>query len=532
MKKRFFGIMIAAMLLLALLVPATATAATQAEIEQSCEDGLAWLAGQQNWDGSWVGGCNSVGTTALAVLKFETHAVFMGMSPFDPAYAYHQNVEDGLDYIFTHTHTIAIATSPQPHGDPDTNGNGLGVFSYYPCGSPPWSHATYETGIALMAVCASQEPTRTVGVGDLAGWTYTQVAQDMVDYFAFGQNDADWERGGWRYYHNSGDSDNSTTGYATLGLSYAEAPAPWGFGLTVPSFVFDELEIWIDYIQNDVNGDLNDGGSGYTNPNSWVNILKTGNLLNEMALVGDTQVTGRVQDAIDYMERSWNIGNPDPGWKWSWNGATGQPHYQACFTSMKGFQALGIDTFGAGPINWYNEMADAIVGSQQGDGGWPSDYWGGRVNATAWALLTMEKAAPPALQLIPPVATNPVGTSHTVTAIYKIGGQPQADVRIDFEIIGGPNDDEPVSSEITNASGEATFTYTGDGGAGVDVIKATAIDATGAVLVSATAEKTWIAAPPPVPGITGWGILTCTLILAGLTVAMLLRRKQVNVANC
>ena len=30
------------------------------------------------------------------------------------------------------------------------------------------------------------------------------------------------------------------------------------FGSTVPQFVKDELSLWIDYIQNDVDGDGND----------------------------------------------------------------------------------------------------------------------------------------------------------------------------------------------------------------------------------------------------------------------------------
>ncbi|NIO11540.1 MAG: hypothetical protein GTO40_27380, partial [Deltaproteobacteria bacterium] len=80
-------------------------------------------------------------------------------------------------------------------------------------------------------------------------------------------------------------------------------------------WVKDELDIWIDYIQNDVDGDTYDGGSGYTHPNSWVNILKTGNLLQQMALVGDISTTGRVLDALDYMHRHWDDPNQDPGWK-------------------------------------------------------------------------------------------------------------------------------------------------------------------------------------------------------------------------
>ena len=524
LKKNFVKLLgIALVLILAIgLYAPVVQAATPAEIEESIAKGLEWLADTQNPNGSW-GTWNEVARTGLAVLKFETHATFMGMSPFDSAYAYHENVEKGLDYIFNNSHYIDIF--PQTAGDPDIHpagGNGKGVYCYV-VGKDSF-HRMYETGIALMAICASTEPGRTVTIGSQSGRTYEEVAGDIVDYLAFGQNDpiTGNYRGGWRYYENYGNSDNSISGYTTLGLSYAEAPAPWGFGLTIPAFVFSELNMWVDYIQTDVVGGTNDGGSGYTAPNNWVNILKTGNLLNQMVLLGDTKVTPRVQDAVDYIERHWNDANWDPGWK----GAT-TPHYQACFTTMKGFQALGIEEIDVGgPLNWYDDMADAIVTTQNADGSWPSDDWGDPQLTTCWAMLTLEKAAPPALVLLPPFDTNPPGMSHTVTAEYKIAGVPQAGVQIDFEVIAGPNTGESGSG-ITDASGRATFTYTSNGVEGTDIIEARAIDSdTGVVLVSSQATKSW-QRPPQVPAMTQWGIMAAIIILVILT-PLTLRRRVLN----
>jgi hypothetical protein len=195
-------------------------------------------------------------------------------------------------------------------------------------------------------------------------------------------------------------SDNSNTGYVVLGLIYASTPLPHGFGLPIPQFVKDELNIWIDYIQNDVDGDTNDGGSGYDGPDSWVNILKTGTLLQEMAFVGDTLATPRVQDAIAYIERHWNEANVDPGWK----GGGGWPlHKQAMYTTMKGFEAFSInliDTDGDGDRNddWFNEFADALLEEQAlfPEGHWDWDPWAeDYVLPTCWALLVLERAAPP-----------------------------------------------------------------------------------------------------------------------------------------
>ncbi|MBX5328628.1 MAG: carboxypeptidase-like regulatory domain-containing protein [Candidatus Bathyarchaeota archaeon] len=183
-------------------------------------------------------------------------------------------------------------------------------------------------------------------------------------------------------------------------MIYAQASPPHGFGIPIPQFVKDELNFWIDYIQNDVNGDDMDGGSGYDNPDSWVNILKTGTLLQEMAFVGDTLATPRVQDAIDYIERHWN----DFGYDYYGTGWKGNPlpnHKQAMYTTMKGFEAFNINLLDLDGDNtpehdWFNEMADALLAEQFPAGNWNYDVWAyDYILPTCWALLTLEKAAPP-----------------------------------------------------------------------------------------------------------------------------------------
>ena len=93
-------------------------------------------------------------------------------------------------------------------------------------------------------------------------------------------------------------------------------------------------------------------------------------------------------------------------------------------------------------------------------------------------------------------------------------------------------DDEPVTSDNTNASGEATFTYIGDGGPGTDIIKATAVQSG----LSAQVEKVWQA--PPVVEVGGevypvnqltilapWVALAAALII-GTAVVMRRRRAR------
>jgi uncharacterized repeat protein (TIGR01451 family) len=100
----------------------------------------------------------------------------------------------------------------------------------------------------------------------------------------------------------------------------------------------------------------------------------------------------------------------------------------------------------------------------------------------------------PTLILDPSSDTNPVGTSRTVTATYELDEVPQEGVQIDFFVTDGPNAGDG-GSNTTDISGQASFTYTGDGGVGTDTINATAFDQAGAPVISAQATKEWTGTP-------------------------------------
>lgn len=75
------------------------------------------------------------------------------------------------------------------------------------------------------------------------------------------------------------------------------------------------------------------------------------------------------------------------------------------------------------------------------------------------------------LDASPETAENPSGTDHTVTAEVTDDDEPIAGVLVSFAVAAGPNDGED-GTENTDASGDAEFTYTDEGGAGTDVIVA------------------------------------------------------------
>lgn len=93
------------------------------------------------------------------------------------------------------------------------------------------------------------------------------------------------------------------------------------------------------------------------------------------------------------------------------------------------------------------------------------------------------------ISLTPNTASNPVGTTHTLTA--TISPAPPAGTVVTFTCTSGPNAGV-LGTALTNAFGVATLTYTGSGGPGTDFIVASWTDpATGATYTSNTAQKKW-----------------------------------------
>ena len=385
-KKAFIkvvGIFILMMAFSIFIFPAGPKAATEEQIQNSINSGVAWLVSQQNpTTGSW-GTYDHVAHTGFDVVKLEDRAYELGYeSPFDPEYEYSENVINGLNYIFSQALYRCSET-------------GI-AFST--------AHETYNTGIAMMAIAASRTPDRVVNVAGSAvhGWTYLQVLTANVEYFRCAQN-AD---GAWRYWYLDEPSDQSNTGYAVLGLSYAEA-----FGVPIPDSIRTGLANYINYIQcDDVDGGWSatlDGGSGYVLPCSWVNELKGGNLIYEMCFVGEDHDSERFQRALAYIERHWHDANIDPGWGYNYT----DPNYQAMYTLMKGLEYCSIDLLDLDgdtvrDEDWFNQeppltppedFASVIVQKQTIDDNWTGCYWGNPILCTEWALLTLEKIAPEAV---------------------------------------------------------------------------------------------------------------------------------------
>jgi hypothetical protein len=398
---------LASLLVLAIVMAVAASgisAAPPEGIQTAIDAGLAWLTSDQvqsDENGSWS---NQVPYTCLVLVKLQERAYELGhSSPFDPAYPYSQNVVRAWEYVFgasdgvpkTDLEEIGTQQHNGRPDNPDTNGNGFGIRF------PGPGIDTYNTGICAMALAASGTPDRSNDGGldhdgDGNVDTFGEIAQDAVDWLAFAQADVGGAEGGWTYeaQDNKGEAaDQSNSGYAVLGLAYGEE-----FGCTVPDWVKMELEVWIDHIQ------CLDGGSGYQEcPVS--NLLRTGNLVFEMCFVGYDPQLPRFQHALGFIESSWRNDSEDPGWGYNLDPA----NYQTMYCLMKGLEYCNIlllDTDGDGQPDddWFNQQppatpaqdfASVLVAQQETKGYWPESMWGEEVLSTAWALLTLERSAPP-----------------------------------------------------------------------------------------------------------------------------------------
>ncbi|MEQ8213661.1 MAG: PEP-CTERM sorting domain-containing protein [Smithellaceae bacterium] len=349
-----------------------AGAATEAEKRAAIDSGLAYLATTQNAAGYFGSGGTDylISNTGSALLAFIEEKPNWGAN----AATYQAVVDKGLNYLFTQASVVSI--SNQPAGNPDGDGNGVGV-KFYPGGAN--NRDTYVTGIVLPAIASSGTPNALVTVGPLAGrtdgsgaggaWTYRDVVQNTIDYFAYGQSEATTGvyRGGWRYYANYGNSDQSTTQWPVIAALFASE-----MGVSMPGFVKTELNYWVNAIQQA------NGAAQYYPGLTYGEMNETGALLLMQDYLGRPTSDATVQAALGYINTHWQeLAN-------SYDGNFGQPY--AMWALYKGLEVtIGLDNMTAitnlhtdpGDIdnpnhewNWWEDYCEWIVNNQLANGSW------------------------------------------------------------------------------------------------------------------------------------------------------------------
>jgi hypothetical protein len=426
-------LLLLALLLLGLVFAASAGAASKADIDAALAKGVGYLVPLQSTGGAPTGAWPSdeyySANTGFAVAVLEHYAEQLRKAPLDPSYAYAANVQAGLDFLFA-----SAVYDPVNHWV-YWNDNGINA---------------YQTGPCLMAIARSGAPNASVVGGDLNGFTYKQVAQMAVDWLASAQVTTGNANGAWYYYKDGAESgDQSATGWVGMGLGYAAH----SMGCTIPADTLSRLSIWNGFIQSTTPGP-EFGGAAYTEYGGWINTYKTGHLLFNQSLCGDTVATQRVQDALTFMTVHWAdktngyYSYQDYGWRGDPAAVDPnelKPSYIATAAAMKGFTALGIETFNG--IDWYADFSDVIVANQLADGHWEGggyDENESTLRSTCWALLTLLKGS----TYIPPrVATN-AATSVTGEAATLNGA---------LEDLGSG-----TTVNVSFEYGTATATYTAE----------------------------------------------------------------------
>ncbi|MDD1667157.1 MAG: DUF11 domain-containing protein, partial [Methanomicrobiales archaeon] len=387
--------------------PGGATVA-YSQMQDSLDQGLAWLEAQQNLDdpaidsyGSWgdpyPAECtynHRVEKTSIAMIKLLDRSRELREPPAE-------GVQDGLGFIFRKV---------------QDDGSIWDYFSLEYCGFETAPDTVTETSLAIMAIVRNQTPTIVVSdTGSSAlGKTQEQVVEEAVAYLAWAQrNEQDGvnfgDVGGWTGgkdsegtivpYFVDVPADQVHTGIASLALIDAKEKS----GVTIPPDTITRLALWVDSIQ-DYPGS---GGAYYWAPpfNGFPYIHYTGDLLIEQHLIGRTPASDDVLAAVGFIAGNWNLGNYN---------------YMDYFLMTRGLSLVGVGTFPGSTMDWFDTILEEVIPDQTPGGYWPEDF-GDTIRPTEWALLTIEGHVYPGEMMVAKSASaTEVSAGDTVTYTYKV----------------------------------------------------------------------------------------------------------------
>ncbi|MHC5081302.1 MAG: prenyltransferase/squalene oxidase repeat-containing protein [Planctomycetota bacterium] len=209
-------------------------------------------------------------------------------------------------------------------------------------------------------------------------------AQKAVDFLLDCQN----PYLGWRYGHQTGESDTSVTGWAVLALKSAKIS-----GLHVPKAAFDGALNWLDKATDEAyyrTGYVSKGDSG-GRPQSAMGKFQTSEAMTAVGVISRIFILGSSAKNRPEVLGGGNLLKQSPP-KWDVRGGTIDMYYWY-YGALAVFQ-LG----GAYWSAWKEPMKQALVPTQKREGcecgSWdPIGVWGqagGRVYSTAINCLTLE----------------------------------------------------------------------------------------------------------------------------------------------
>jgi len=362
-------------------------------VDVAIDEGLWWLHKNQTraqgdyWDGRiyTYGYPNSETGSAMQAFLINGHKE-TGSEREDP---YVDTVKRGMRMLFRQLAEYSVYS--QTYGDPDYpydgTGNHIGLVSRWS------SYMPYEGGMIMDGIVASGTPNRVAWAGNanVAGRTYKEILQDMVDAYAWGQSDNSDCGGGWRYGWNEW-PDNSACQWAAIGM-IPTTQAPWH--CVIPQWVRNRNNVWLSY--------------SYSPENRWFGYTDRGGGNNGSQATRPSGMVQMVMSVDNYKSDSRWIGTE--GWfaeagNWDW--FMNCRSYYAWYAFVKAMRLSRSETLSNG-FNWFRGsygVAEKLVGEQESDGTWiehsqtthPGNYYDTFV--TAWSVIMLT----PSLFVLPPVA--------------------------------------------------------------------------------------------------------------------------------
>jgi hypothetical protein len=327
------------------------------EQEAAVDRGLAWLAGTQSPDGSWVAkigyklnsGYNytaddkgHLGVTALAGMAFLAGGHLPGRGQYGPV------VERALDFVLA---------SVQEDG----------YITYG--GSRMYDHAFATLFLAEICGMTHREEVR-------------KLLQKAVDFIVRSQN----EQGGWRYEPYATESDMSIVVCQVIALRSAR-----NIGIRVPRATVDRAARYV--VDSAVTRESGFEGPGFISMNEigTFHYQKQVHSRSSFPLTsaGVTALHGLgiysdelIKKGLDYLAR--NLQEFDLQY-----GKNGRGHYYFWYGHYYGVQAM----YTAGSPYWepyFQELRRELLSMSLPDGSWPNEVGPGPAFATAMAVLILE----------------------------------------------------------------------------------------------------------------------------------------------
>lgn len=333
--------LLAACILLAPLARADEESPTLAKfkkpVDEAIDRGLEFLARHQERDGSFYSGQmrRSTAITSLAVMAFLAKGYTPSHAPYGDV------INRGIDFVIGAQQWNGMLV-----GDTHTHG-------------PMYSH-TIST-LMLTEVSGMVDPERQARVDAALGKALRLIlaAQKMPK--------PPHHQGGWRYQHNSNDSDISCTGWALMSLRAAR-----NAGASIPREAIE------DAVQFVLNCRQRDGGFGYQ-PGGGSGLARTGTAVLCLELCGRHRSRETIAGG-DWILRHMRDGDSD-----------GFFYYGIYYTAQAMFQ-LGDEHW----EKFAEHLYTTLLKMQRKDGSWPegrgNEARAGSCYSTAMAILALTPA--------------------------------------------------------------------------------------------------------------------------------------------